>query len=58
MFPARLFPNRYFAARYWPNVGADAVPAPALEQPLTLAWTDPNRRNEWTDPNRRLEWGT
>ena len=26
MFPARFFPNRYFAVRYWPPVGgADTV---------------------------------
>lgn len=24
MWAARYFPNRYFAPRFWPNVGADA----------------------------------
>jgi hypothetical protein len=25
MFASRYFPRRYFAARYWPKVGADVV---------------------------------
>lgn len=25
MFPSRYFPNRMFAKRYWPKVGADIV---------------------------------
>ena len=29
MFPTRLFPDRYFAPRYWPKVGAGAAPSGA-----------------------------
>jgi hypothetical protein len=27
MFPARFFPARAFAARFWPKVGSGAAPA-------------------------------
>lgn len=36
MFPARYFPNRMFAPRYWAKVGEDA--APVTEASRQGAW--------------------
>lgn len=36
MFPKRAFPNRMFAPRYWPKVGATATVVPATGGSLVL----------------------
>jgi hypothetical protein len=38
---ARYFPRRYFAARYWPKVGAEGAPA-TPKYPATGTFTRAN----------------
>lgn len=59
MFPARFYPGRYFAPRYWPRAGVE--PPEAVVAPTVFASTarrigpDPARsraRRVGPDPNR------
>ena len=58
MFPVRAFAPRYFAARYWPNVGAAAaaVVAPVVcdenVNPFNSLFKD--RPDEWGTKNHFL----
>jgi hypothetical protein len=45
MYPARYFPNRMFAARFFPKVGAEAAAAPAAPDTGPSRW----RRRRFND---------
>lgn len=56
----RYFPNRFFAPRYWPKVGAAIV----LGEPdqiwdaanRGLTWNATNRPKTWDAANRSATW--
>lgn len=47
MFPARFFTRRYWAARYWPKIGATIVTTPRVAA-MTFTWNTTDTVTTWS----------